>query len=291
VSLHTNGVLLDEDMIAGLKVDDIALPIDSTDRDIQRSLRGRGFMETFERLPCLASAILESGKGLGYHTVFTAINRQDIPGIYELIREQGFGYWRIYEFNDDLALSEAMNSGLSQERIIAKLMGIEKLRGGGTPETGYTDCLLAHFFLTEQKMKLNGDGRIEFVGRRDTLEPYFFLDNSGDVSYYIWLSGSKRRVAGNVLRDGFRAVRERLQEVHDKDWELDDESQEEFCNAMFWDVPPWARYWDGSYSQEEIDVIEPEFYDVFMELSELHRRRTEENYRRRAEIGSESLQL
>lgn len=281
VSLHTNGVLLDDKMIAELRVDDIALPIDSTDRATQERLRGKGFMKTFERMPYLASAIVESGKGLGYHTVFTAFNRQDIPEIHEFIRNQVFDYWRIYELNDELALSEAINSGLSQEKIIARLMEIEKLRGVGTPETGYTDCLLAHFFLMEQKMKLNDDERIQFIGIRDTLEPYFFLDNLGSVSYYAWLSLRKRRVIGNIINDGSHAIRERLQEVHDKDLEFDDISEEEFRAALFGDVPLWGRLWDGSYSQEEINVIKPEFYDVFMALAELHRRRTGENIQRR----------
>ena len=40
---------------------------------------------------------------IGYHTVFTSLNHQDIPKIYEKIAQTDFKYWRIYEFNDDLA--------------------------------------------------------------------------------------------------------------------------------------------------------------------------------------------
>jgi MoaA/NifB/PqqE/SkfB family radical SAM enzyme len=289
VSLHTNGVLLDEDMIAGLNVDDIALPIDSADRDTQRRLRGKGFMETFERMPYLASAILENGKGLGYHMVFTGANQHDIPGIYELINEQGFDYWRIYEFNDYLAFIENINSRMTQRKKKSKQMKIEMLMGGGTPETGYTDCLLAHFFLMEQRMKLNDDERIKFVGIRDTPEPYFFLDNLGGVSYYTWLSLTKRRVAGNIIKDGFQAVRERLQEVHDKDSEFDDESAEGFNAATCGDLPPWARYDEGNFSYEELEAMRPEFDGVFMALAKLYNKRTRKNRRLRKNSRKEPL--
>jgi MoaA/NifB/PqqE/SkfB family radical SAM enzyme len=115
VSLHTNGLLLDNNALERLGVDDIALPIDSTDRETQRELRGERFLATLGKLPNLASTILRGGIRLGYHTVFTAINHQHIPKVYDFIKRIGFDYWKIYEFNDDLAFNTALSAGGSQE--------------------------------------------------------------------------------------------------------------------------------------------------------------------------------
>jgi len=111
------------------------------------------------------------------------------------------------------------------------------------------------------------------VGRRDVPEPYAFLDNCGNISYYTWLSGKKRRVAGNIITDGYQLIKRRLREVHDKGWELDDETEEEFWWATFADLPIWARLWDGHYLSKEIDDIHPDFFADVLELSELHKGR------------------
>jgi MoaA/NifB/PqqE/SkfB family radical SAM enzyme len=274
VSLHTNGVLLDEDAIAELKVDDIALPIDSIDRDTQRELRGEGFLPAFDRLPQLASVILKYHIGLGYHTVFTSLNRRHIQKLYDLIRQNHFDYWRIYEFNEDLAWKSVFAPFVSKEELESRLKKIDKLSGIGTPAKGYTDCLLAHFLLTEQKMKQRDDPRIQFVGRRDISEPYAFLDNSGNISNYSWFSGRERRVIGNIMKDGFQAVKKRLQEVDQKGWELDEKTEEDFLFAIIGERPIWARLWDGSYSFEEVEEINPKFIDDVKALAELHRIRT-----------------
>jgi MoaA/NifB/PqqE/SkfB family radical SAM enzyme len=221
VSLHTNGLLLDDRIISELEVDDIALPIDSTDRKTQKELRGEKF--AIDQIQHVASTILKKDIRLGYHTVFTAINHQNIPEIYDLIRTNRFSYWRIYEFNDELA-----DAGGSQKKLITRLEHIDKLRGTGTPERGYTDCLLAQFLLVEQKMKKHDDLRIQFVGRRDKSEPYAFLDNYGNVSYYMWLSGRERRVIGNIITDDYQSIQKHLQEVRNKDWEFDERTEDEF---------------------------------------------------------------
>lgn len=273
VSIHTNGLLLDDNAIAELGVDDIALPIDTTNRNIQRELRGEKFLTTIDKLPNLASTISERGIGLGYHTVFTANNYQDIPAIYDYIKKNGFNYWRIYEFNDELALRLAFDAKGNQEELIARIEIIDKLRGNGTAKKGYIDCLLAKFLLTEQEMKKHADSRIQFVGRRDTSEPYIFLDNYGNVSYYTWLSGKERRVAGNIINDGYQTIQKCLQEIHDKDWEFDNKSEDEFWWATVGNMPIWVRLWDGNYFQEEFEEIQPDFLDDVVSLSELYTRR------------------
>ncbi|MBL7160615.1 MAG: radical SAM protein [Candidatus Aenigmarchaeota archaeon] len=272
ISLHTNGLLLD-DILPELEVDDIALPIDSTDRDTQKELRGEKFLAVMDRLPHLASTILGRCVRLGYHTVFTAINHQDIPQVYDYVSQNEFDYWRIYEFNDDLASKSAIDAGGSQSELIARIQRIDRLRDGGTSARGYTDCLLAKFLLTEQRMKKLGDSRIQFVGRNDTPEPYAFLDSCGNISYYTWLSQGERRIVGNILSDGYQTIQKRLQEIHDRDWGFDDKTEDEFWWATVGNMPIWARLRDGSYSHEELEKVEAGFLDDVMVLSELHAKR------------------
>jgi hypothetical protein len=56
---------------------------------------------------------------------------------------------------------------------------LQSLEIPGTPEKGYTDCLLAHFLLMEQKMMKHEDPRIQFVGIHDFKEPYIFIEPLG----------------------------------------------------------------------------------------------------------------
>jgi MoaA/NifB/PqqE/SkfB family radical SAM enzyme len=197
VSLHTNGLLLDDRMIADLEVDDIALPLDSISSNAQQLLRGERFLATVERLPDMISSIHENGIDVGYHTVFTSFNQKDIPLIYENISKSDFLYWRIYEFNDDLAMKRTLRNRGSENDLTNWIRSIEDLMGIGTPAKGFTDGLLAQFLIMEQRMSKHNDRRIQFVGRRDISQPYMFLENSGDVSYYNWLSMGERRALGN----------------------------------------------------------------------------------------------
>jgi MoaA/NifB/PqqE/SkfB family radical SAM enzyme len=270
VSIHTNGLLLDDRFIGEIRADDIGLPIDSTNRKIQKELRGERFLEVFDRLPELAFRIAEKGIKLGYHTVFTAINQKGIPAIYGLIRKHDFMYWRIYEFNDDLALGSALDAGHGQNRFAGELSRIELFGGKGTPSKGYADCLLADFLLMEKWMKTHNDARIQFVGRRYSSMPYAFLDSRGDVSAYSWLSGRERRVIGNIIIDGMALIIKRLHDIHEKGMEFDDKTEEEFWYATVGDMPLWARLWDGSFSSEETEAVNPRFSRKLRELSKLH---------------------
>lgn len=284
VSLHTNGTLLDDKKISELSglVDDIALPIDSFHKSTQKKLERVEFIPTLNRFFGIVKAIQENNIGLGYHTVFTGINHQEIPEIYKSIKQTDFGYWRIYEFNKDLARRRIVKKGSSikdesvQKKLRDRLERIDSITGYGTFEKGNTDCLLAHFILMEQQMKQHKDGRIQFVAIRDAESPYAFLDNSGDVRFYTWFSDIERRVLGNIIWDGFPFVKERLQEVHEKGWEFDATTQNEFINATAGDMPIWTRLWDGSYCDEEVELIDKRFYDEISNLAGIYEKRKEE---------------
>jgi len=274
VSIDTNGTSLNEKRIAQLSeyVDCIALPVDSNNRQTQMELRGDGFAPVFDRLPELAESITKNGIKLGYHTVFTANNYRDIPGIYSLIRQNDFDFWRVREFNFNLAFDRFMKKYAEREatpEILARFEKLKSLMGSGTSERGYSDCLLAHFFLTEENMRQYNDERIQFVGVRDTPTPYAFLDNSGDISFYTWSSGRKRRVLGNMIKDDFSVIRKRLKEVHESRWDFDEQTEDELITAMN-DKPIWARLFDGNFFIEEIEEISPEHHKTVAHLRDLY---------------------
>jgi len=256
VSLHTNGLLLTEERLerwAGL-VDDIALPVDAVNRDIQRQLRGEGFMRVFDNLMRWADKINARGIKVGWHTVFTAVNRNEIPKVYKLIKGQEFKYWRIYEYNDDLARQAWLEmKGLSDEEKIEGFLKARALEKSGTPEKGGTDCLLADFLRMEEEMKRLGDSRVQFVARLDDRkETYAFLENSGQINFYAWYSYTERKRLGNVLVDGLPEVGERWRKINEME-EFDEDDWLETGNSM----PLWARLDEGAYFQEEMDEVLP----------------------------------
>lgn len=211
------------------------------------------------------------GIGVGYHTVFTAINGGEIPKIYGFIRQQKFKYWRIYEYNSDLTRQAwlTMKKIDDDEKIegFSKAMDLEKM---GTLERGGTDCLLADFLRMEQKMKMLGDERVQFVARIDSKnEPYAFLRNNGQVDFYTWYSGTKRRELGNILRNGFREVDQRWERIR----EMEEYDEDEWVEAGL-DMPLWAsRLYDGAYLTEEVDGILPEYVPEVERLANLWQER------------------
>jgi MoaA/NifB/PqqE/SkfB family radical SAM enzyme len=280
ISIHTNGMLLDDKRIASLAglADDIALPIDSMDERVQRLLRGERFIPTHRQMLDKAAAITDNGMALGYHTVFTSANRQDIPELYEALRQTDFQYWRIYEFNENLARMRILRAPEPKDeagrmRLFRRLRKIERLAMHGTPGKGYTDCLQTYFILAEEEIRRHRDQRVQFVGIRDGKTPYAFLENSGEITYYTWFSCDERRSAGNILTDGFSSVMQRLREVEEKGWELDEDSEKDFNEATFGDVPLWARIHDGTFSYDELDEIRPSAFRDFNHLLRLHMKR------------------
>ena len=275
ISLHTNGLSLTDERLdrwVGL-VDDIALPIDAVDRTIQGQLREEKFMEVFDNLMRWAEKINSRGIKTGWHTVFTALNGDEIPKIYRLIKGKPFKYWRIYEYNSDLARQVwlTMNgpNDTSDERIIAGFLRARALEGSGTPEKGYTDCLLADFLRMEERMERLGDNRIQFVARVDNKEePYAFCRNDGQVNYYAWYSSAKRRRLGNILKEGFPIVEERWVRIRDMDDFDEDDRADAGC-----DLPLWARLDDGFYLAEEIEEVLPEYIPEVERLADLWAKR------------------
>ncbi len=265
VSLHTNGILLNKNKIKDLSelLDDIAIPIDSTKRRVQKVLRGKEFMNTFEKIPEISSEIKKQGLGLGYHTVFTSLNSSNIQNLYDNIKP--FDYWRIYQFNEDLAMKNSI-----EENNKNKYKKITKLSDYGTPEKGYTDSLFAKFLLTEEELKEKEN--VEFVPIREKTNPYAFLDNSGDISFYSWFSTRERRKIGNIFEDGFPKIRKKLEDLKNKNWELDNKSEEEFINSSL-NKPLWARFYDGQYFQKEIEKIDQEYIEDFLKLVGIYKER------------------
>jgi len=263
VSLHTNGLLLTDERLErweGL-IDDIALPIDAVDRNIQRQLRGEGFMGVFDNLMEWANKINSKGIEMGWHTVFTAVNSGEAPAIYPMINEQRFKYWRVYEYNSDLARQAWSRVEELSER--------EKLENLGTPEKGGTDCLLADFLRMEERMAQFGDSRIQFVARKDgRKEPYAFLTNSGRVNFYAWYSGDRWRMLGDISRDGFREVERKWGEIK----EMNEYDEDERIEADM-EMPFWVRLRDGSGCPDEEEALLPEYEPEVERLANLWQER------------------
>jgi sulfatase maturation enzyme AslB (radical SAM superfamily) len=265
-SVHTNGIKLNLDKLEGL-VDDIAIPIDAADRELQGRLRGKRFLKTFDRLPEIAEDIVSRGIKLVYHTVFTSWNWEQIPLIRKALHPK-FDHWRIYEFNEDCALFPVLRDGGS--KAMDKYLTIESLTDDGSPALGCTDSLFAQFLLTEDKMR--GDPRVQFVARRDAAIPYVFLENSGDVTSYSRYSFRERRKVGNILTEPFSEIKKMLYDLYEAPKIFDDQAQDEFWNA-FNDLPIWARLFEGNFWPEEVEAIDAEYHDDLCVLAQLYSER------------------
>lgn len=272
VSLHTNAMTLNDSSIETLSelVDDIAIPIDSHDKSTQEFLRGRGFSATFDRIQELGQKIKTAGLRLGYHTVFTDVNHNHMPQILSLIDATDFDYWRIYQLRGYLAIASTFSAGNpnhDQSKNIQRIQNIEILRGSGTPELGYTDCLFAKFLLAEEQMQPL-DERIRFVATHHSQTPYAFITNQGDVSYFAWFSDNQRPQLGNIFTDGYQQVIARLNEVHERGFTFDEQAEKDWIETTF-DSPIWARLEVGAYFTEEIEAINPEHIPRVLHLAEL----------------------
>lgn len=208
-SLHTNGTLLNGKRISELSglVGDIALPIDSTNRKTQERLRGKGFLQVFDRLKNLAQEITSKGIGLGYHTVFTMANHNDMPGIYDLINRNAFDYWRAYEFNDYLAMNSYIEKhwecpSSDPEKFGNRLDEVRFLKGLVGKTQDDPDDLKPLFDRVKIEMGELGDERVQFCSITGVQEPYLFLDNMGYVTIYDCLSGMRRPRIGNIAVEG-----------------------------------------------------------------------------------------
>lgn len=268
VSLHTNGLLLSEgklDRLQGL-VDKIALPIDAVSEEVQKQLRGEGFMNTFDKIMRLADQITSREIGLGWHTVFTAVNYKEIPEIYARINNHKFNDWRIYEYNFELARQAWIKADwLRNEQRIKGYLLSESLVKSGTSEKGGTDSLLADLLRMEEEFAKTSDPRISFVARLDERkDPYAFLMGSGQINYYAWYSDSERKPLGNIFDDGFIKIAEGWEKIRNGT-----EFDEEDWFQSISDAPLWARLDDGAYFVEEYDDLQPKYRKEVERLADL----------------------
>lgn len=117
-------------------------------------------------------------------------------------------------------------------------------------------------------MKKYKDKRIQFVGLRDIRPPYVFLDNSGDVKFFQTFSQDRKNI-GNIIKEGFSAVREKIIMADNLGPEFDEDA---FVSSEN-DVPLWVRLYIGNYFNEEIEEINPKYYDLVNHLSKLYKNR------------------
>ena len=218
VSLHTNGTFLTSSRIPSLSglVDDIGVPIDSMNRALQKAIRDEFFLPFYDRLYYMAEAINENGMDIGYHTIFTMANHEEMAAIYDFINAQDFLYWRIYEFNVWLAWTSLAERNLctnasERERYGRKFEMIRALSGIKWEDGEPNDNLLPLLRKTFEEMKVYDDPRIQFSTVEGVTEPYAFIDNTGTITSYDSLGGVKRVVFGNVLEEGFKKVMRRLE--------------------------------------------------------------------------------
>jgi len=255
ISLHTNGTLL-ENFDYSL-VNEIAVPLDSMDEEMQDYLRG---VKHFQNIKKAFEQLQDKKLRIGIHTVATDLNISGIHKIYSFLKNKRFDYWRIYEYNFDLA-----NKFGSLKNYQDALM----LKGNAASEDdGGVNDLLAEFLLMEEKMGKYNDKRVQFVGVRDySREPYFFLNSLGEIYFSSWFSQGKRTFIGNVFDEGFKDVRRKIIKAHEKGIGYDLESFVERMN----DMPLWARAaWEGNYFSEELWEINPRYNKRFLHLSELY---------------------
>ncbi len=213
VSLHTNALLLDEENIEELSylVDDIAIPLDSFNRDHQKRLRGEKFLPVFDFIDEITDVILENQIRLGYHTVFTLVNEHDIPQIYNFISKKDFDYWRIYELNLSQAIEKWTGSEFADEKIkeLISLSGIKR----GTP-----DSLYSKFLRKKAQMAEHEDKRIQFISELFYKSIHVFLDNSGDIGMYDWFSKGRRTKMGNIFEENLEDIEMKIKLARRKEW-------------------------------------------------------------------------
>jgi MoaA/NifB/PqqE/SkfB family radical SAM enzyme len=258
-TIHTNGTLLNPKRtkeLVGL-LDEIAIPIDSIDRETQAYLRRT---DCLPKVTDVLERLQEEDIRIGIHTVATARNIEDVPGIYDFLRQRRFDYWKVYEFNPDL-----VGDKLKSE---ARIKEIRKLTGKqATMSDGGVNCLFAQYILMEEQMSKQNDKRVQFAGVHDDKDPYFFLDNTGDVHFCNWFLQGERKYIGNIRKEGFETVRDKIVEADEAGPSLYEEA---FIETES-DRPFWVKAaWDGNLDYEELEALHPRHYEKFDKLSRLY---------------------
>ncbi|MBU3913625.1 MAG: radical SAM protein [Nanoarchaeota archaeon] len=257
ISLHTNGISIDGKVsdLASL-VDDIAVPLDSLDRETQRFLKGRDYLPISLRV---INQVRAAGIDLGIHTVFNDTNAGHIPRIYRFLRKTGFSYWNVYEYNPDLVADRFASCSRFQQ--------VRDLEGSCSYEKGGTDCLFARFLETEDRILRAGNKKVQFVSLRD-VRPYTFLDSNGDVYFSVFFSG-KRVKLGNLLEQGFDQVNVARAEAISKGLLFDEEGFVEIQNNL----PFFACLYEGNYWDEDVDGVDGRSWGKITRFHDLYVKR------------------
>lgn len=279
VSVHTNGQLLSPailDSWVGL-VDDIALPIDTLNPAVQEQLRSKEFVKKVSsRLSVLMEEISRRGIKVGLHTVFTNANFHEIPLMYRQLKREPFKYWRIYEYNEDLARMRWLkpDKRLDDQTRMAGLLTTEALSMPGDFNRGENNGLAAEFLFMEERMRKQRDERVRFVARDDRGD-YCFLRPNGDFAYYTDHSTNKREGFGNIFDDGLPEIRRRWQKIQqgpptDEDFQTFFERESE--------MPLWKRQWLGNCWTEELLQIDGRSWPRIDRLIGLLQRRESQSW-------------
>jgi MoaA/NifB/PqqE/SkfB family radical SAM enzyme len=260
-SVHTNAMYLNKSNLKALSslTNEIAIPIDSMDSGLQANLR---------RIDCLDHVLgvfdQLQGKGvrIGIHSVFTDLNRNEMPKIYEFLSKHNFDYWRIYEFNPEIVPGR-FNS-------VDHILDVEELVGPrSSEEDGGVNTLYAKFLLAEEEMLQFNDPRIEFVGVKDMCrEPYIFMYPNGDTEFSSWALEGKRIPTGNILKLGFNKIKQDIIDGYNSGTFVPSEI---FFEAVG-DRELFVRYaYEGNYDSEELEGIDCKTYaQRFLHLANLH---------------------
>jgi MoaA/NifB/PqqE/SkfB family radical SAM enzyme len=261
VELHTNCTLLNHKKLEGLQglVDRIGIPIDTLDEKVQYMLRG------YDHYVKLVKNVAKDAQKLGFEIVFHTVafdpTEQKIPQLYyNFIAHQDFDCWKIYEYNEKLAMqsSEDSPSFKTTGDVLDYFMCEHELRTGGT------DSNIAEFLLLEEKMRKYKDKKVELVGVLYA-DDYFFINSKGDARYYTWFA-PRRMKFGNVLKDGFKTVIKNYEKM-EKEFH-DGGKPEEFFGTLQC-MPLFARLWEGNYAQEELDEVDGRYWQKIEHLSDL----------------------
>jgi MoaA/NifB/PqqE/SkfB family radical SAM enzyme len=99
--LNTNGSLLARRVAQGFRLGNfnvVGLSIDGSTPDVHRAMRGPG-ADLDEALKAADLVIAEPGPRLKIGTVVSAVNRDDLGGLAQLIRRLQPDVWRLYQYS------------------------------------------------------------------------------------------------------------------------------------------------------------------------------------------------
>ena len=256
VSLHTNGSGVNRrvSQFQGL-VDDIAVPLDSLDRETQATLKGTDYLPIALRV---IEQIRDSGINLGVHTVFTDLNASHMPAMYRHLKKH-LDHWNVYEYNPDLVADRF--------RSCQRFLQVQSLEGTCEYKNGATDCLFGRFLEMEDKIAKHKDKRVHFVSLRD-YRPYVFVDPSGDVYHSLFFSGSRVKI-GNILSQGVEHIDKELAKARAQGVLFD---QEGFLEIQG-NLPLFARLYEGNYDDQEVDEVDNRSWPRIARLHDLYIKR------------------